>query len=206
MTGRRPDCTILVWISVWLTWPKQPSLCCDFNHMFHALKTSSCSVFSTHRHPASTGPAHPGSVRADSSYVATKALHSHKLRDRHIYVYIYNLANTTRYQVHTSYIHACGVCGFFSGAWRWGSWRFQVASLRLQWTFLCPLHIIFPSWASVAGRVGRPHSEAPCISYVCTFVRIHIQYVTRFEIILMHHSNRLWLGYQPILSRFLLWI
>ena len=173
--------------------------------MFHAFTTTRRSVFSTHRHPASTGPAHPVSVRADAScYVATKALHSHKLRDRQVYISIY-IANT-RYQVHMSYADAGGVCGLFSGAWRRDSWRFQVASLRLQWTFLCPLHTIFPSWASVAGRVGRPHSKAPCISYVCTFVRIQIQYVTRFEIILMDHSDRLWLGYQPILSRVLLWI
>ena len=57
----------LVGISVWLTWPKTaaPSISCHFNHMFHA---SYCCVCSTHRHPASTSsPAHPVSVRADSS-------------------------------------------------------------------------------------------------------------------------------------------
>ena len=41
----------------WCDWrdQKQPSLCCHFNHMFHALNiTRSCCVFSTHRHQAST--------------------------------------------------------------------------------------------------------------------------------------------------------
>ena len=33
---------------------KRPSLCCHFNHMFHAFKTTSCCVFSAHRHQAST--------------------------------------------------------------------------------------------------------------------------------------------------------
>ena len=40
--------------------------------------------------------------------LSTKALYCHKLRDKYIYV-----ANT-RYQVHTRYTHACGVCGLFS--------------------------------------------------------------------------------------------
>ena len=54
--------------------------------------------------------------------------------------------------------------GCFPGAWRRDSWNFQVASLHLltikHGYSLCPLHTIFASWASVAGGVCRPRSEA----------------------------------------------
>ena len=45
---------------------KQPSLYCHYNHMFHSCCCLLCFFvffFSTHRHSASTSPAHPVSVR-----------------------------------------------------------------------------------------------------------------------------------------------
>ena len=79
MTGRRLDYTIFS-VDIGVTDGrdlKQASLCSHFNHMFHA--AGACcvfrTVFSTHRHPASTNPAHPVSVPirhpSDNSSVVT---------------------------------------------------------------------------------------------------------------------------------------
>ena len=97
--------------------------------MFHA---GACRVFRTffftHRHPASTNPAHPVSVPIHPIDEKSSAVTS---SETDIYIYIAN----TRYQVHT-YTYGVYSCvwrlGCFPGAWRRGSWHFQVASLHLQ--------------------------------------------------------------------------
>ena len=75
--------------------------------MFHA--PACCvfkTVFSTHPHPASTidSPAHPVSVPSHPS--GKSSVVTSFETDTATYTYI---ANTTRYQVHTRYTHACGV-------------------------------------------------------------------------------------------------
>ena len=64
------------------------------------------TVFSTHRHPASTNPAHPVSVPirlpSDKSSAVTSL-------ESHIYI-----ANATRFQVHTRYTHMRMASGLFS--------------------------------------------------------------------------------------------
>ena len=81
-------------------------------------------------------PAHPVSVRVDSSFKRQRKLCIVTSFETDILSIC--IANT-RYQVYilyiqynTRYTHACGVCGLFSWAWRRGSWHFQVASLHLQ--------------------------------------------------------------------------
>ena len=70
VAGRRPNYTIFS-VDIGVTGvTSQPSLCCHFNHMFKAFKaninnSSYCCAFSIH--PASTSPAQPVSVHADSS-------------------------------------------------------------------------------------------------------------------------------------------
>ena len=75
--------------------------------MFHA---AACRVFSTNRHAASTGSAHPVSVpirhpiNSDKSSVVISfeaGIHEH------------HTVHITRYQVHTRYTHACGVSVVF---------------------------------------------------------------------------------------------
>ena len=135
--------------------------------MLHAFKsTDYCCVCSTHRHPANTSPAHSLSVRADSSSQRQKkALNSHMLRDRHRIC----IANT-RYQVHThvrAILMRVASVGCFPGAWRRGSWHFQVASLHLQSRMdLLFVRFILYYFSFLSKRSGRrmpPPSEAPCI-------------------------------------------
>ena len=73
--------------------------------MFHAFKRTSSCVFSTHRHEASTfnSPAHPVSVRADSSSSRQWTLNSHKLRDRHVYIH-------RKYKIPGAYIRGILIC------------------------------------------------------------------------------------------------
>ena len=93
------------------------------------------------------------------------ALYSHKLRDRHIYMlrsiyYIYISRIQDTRCVHTRYIHTSkymrvASVGCFSGAWRRGSWHFQVASLDLS---LFASHY-FSFLSKRSGRRSMPPAE-----------------------------------------------
>ena len=74
------------------------------------------------------------------------------------------------YKVHTRHAHASGGCGLFSWSMAAGLLAFSSCQFARSLSIksgpcLCPLHTIFPSWASVAGGVCRPRREAPCIYY-----------------------------------------
>ena len=88
----------------------------------------------------------------------TKALQSQDSRQTYIYIAKCNKIPGT------CAVYSCvWRLGCFPGAWRRGSWHFEVASLHLQSIMnRCPLHTIFPSYARVAGGVCRPRSETPC--------------------------------------------
>ena len=133
MTGCRLDYTIfrLDYRCDWRD-QKQPPLCRHFYRMFHAV---ACCVFktafSTHRHPAhlvSVPIRHPRGKRCVvTSFETDICLHRK-----------YNKIPGT-YMV-----YSCVCRPGCPGAWRRGSWHFQVASLHLQSIMdLCPLHIIF---------------------------------------------------------------
>ena len=102
---------------------------------------------STHRHAASTNPAHPVSVpiRHPSD--------SHKLRDRHIYI-----ANATRYQVHTRYILMRVGSGLFPWSVAAGLLAFSSRQcLHLQSIInLCPLSHYFSFLSKRSGRRTPP--------------------------------------------------
>ena len=118
--------------------------------MFHA---GACcvfkTVFPTHRHPASTSPAHPVSVPIRHPSDQSSAVTSF---EADIYIYI---ANATRCQVHTRYTHACGVRVAFLKHGGGALGRFDVASLHLQSIMdLRPLHVI-SLFSFLSKRSGR---------------------------------------------------
>ena len=90
----------------------------------------------------------------------------------------------TRY-IHTRYNHACGVCGLFS--WSLAAALLAFSSHQFTLTIkhgpsLCPLHTIFPSWASVAGGVCRPRSEAPCILVYGVYLETNTSCIWKYKI------------------------
>ena len=122
------------------------------------------NCFSTHRHAASTNPAHPVSVPIRHPSDKSSAVTSFETD-----IYLHRICN----KIPGTYaVYSCvWRLGCFPRAWRRGSWHFHVASLHLQSIMnLCPLHTFFPSEASVAGSLCRPRSEAPCI-YYCIYTR-----------------------------------
>ena len=99
--------------------------------------------------------------------IATKkAPYSHKLRGRHTeYTSIHIRKKDNRY-VHTYHVHGIlmlvASVGCFPGAWRRGSWHFQVASLHLQSStdllFVRLTLIFLPEqalWAAYAARGAK---------------------------------------------------
>ena len=108
-----------------------------------------------------------------------KALNSHKLRDRHVYA---SQIQDTR-QVHT-YIRGIlmrvASVGCFPGAWRWGSWHFQVASLHLQSSM--NLYLSASQYFSfLSKRSGRhtPPAERNALYTVC--ICICMSYICRTQ-------------------------
>ena len=169
VAGRRLDYTIYI-ISVGIggtDWRdlKQPSLCCHFNHMFHAQPSACCVFFA----PIDIQQA---LIIQDTQcscrfILATKALQS----SFEINIHIASQMQQDTYHIHTRYTHACGVCGLFSWSMAAGLlafWSRQFALIysvcyNQSWTFSLSAshHFSFLS-ASVAGGVCRPRSEAPC--------------------------------------------
>ena len=97
-----------------------------------------------------------------------KELCSHKLRDK-TYIYSEYSANAVRHEVHTLYIHTCGVWVVFleHGGGALGIFKSPVCTYNQSWTFARFTLFFLPPKASVAGGVCRPRSEAPSI-----FVRV----------------------------------
>ena len=158
--------------------------------MFHA---GACRVFRTffftHRHPSSTNPAHPVSVPIHPIDEKSSAVTS---SETDIYIYIAN----TRYQVHT-YTYGVYSCvwrlGCFPGAWRRGSWHFQVASLHLQSSmdlFLSASHY----FSFLSKRSGRrmPPVERSALYRLCIRTCFCVR-TSAFAI--LHDQGR----FQPIL-------
>ena len=116
------------------------------NSRLFAVTSTTCStlllavcvhiVFSTHRHPASTSPAHPVSVPirhpSDKSSVVTSS-------ETYIYIYILRILRRI-YIANIPGTYAVYSCvwrlGCFPGAWRRSSWHFQVAITTISWTFV----------------------------------------------------------------------
>ena len=141
MTGRRLDYpTFRVDIGVTdLTRNSRLFTVTSTTRMFHA---AACCVFSTHRHPASTSPAHPVSVpirhASDKSSVVTSFETG---------ICIHRKYNKIPSMIHTRYILMRVASGLFScEVWLRGSWHFQVGSFRIQSIMApFPLHTNFPS-------------------------------------------------------------
>ena len=115
--------------------------------MFHA---GACrvfwTVFSTHRHPANTNPAHPVSVPIHpsdkSSAVETDISFTSQMQQ------------DTRY-MHTYAVYSCvWRLGCFPRAWRRGSSHFHVASLHLQ-SSMKLLFVRFTLFSFLSKRSGR---------------------------------------------------
>ena len=144
MTGCRLDYTIFS-VDIGVTDCrnlKQPSLCCHFNHMFHA---AACfvfrTVFSTHRHPASTNPAHPVSVPIRHPSDKSSAITSFETD-----------ILTSQMQQDTGYILRGILMRVASGMFSWSMAAGLLAFSSRQFALtikhgpsLRPLHAIFPS-------------------------------------------------------------
>ena len=170
VTGRRLYYTIFS-VDIGVT-PKTAVSLCHFNQMFHA---GDCcvfkTVFSTHRHPASTvnSPAHPVSVPIRHPGDKSSAVTS--LETDTYYIYIPGIqvfiANATRYQVHTRYTHACGVWVVFleHGGGALGIFKPPVCTCNQSWTFVrftLFIDVSFPSKRS--GRL-MPPAERSALYY-----------------------------------------
>ena len=163
VAGRRQDYTVLVWISV--------TDVTENSRRLVAATSTTCSTLVTavFESPIDIQQAlvqHTQSVSVPIRRPSDKNSVSHKLRDRHI-VRIY-IVNTTTCQVHISYAvysRVWRLCVVFleHGGGALGIFKSPVCTYNQAWTFLYPLHTVFPSSASAAGGVGRPLSEAPCI-------------------------------------------
>ena len=99
--------------------------------------------------------------------LATKKLCSHKLRDRHIFTS--QMQQDTR---HIPYAVNSRVwrLGCFSGAWRRGSWHFQVASLHFLQSIMN--HFVrFTLFSFLSKRSGRrmPPAERSALYYIHTW-------------------------------------
>ena len=106
---------------------------------------------------------------------------------------------TSQKQQNTRYIRGIYSCVWrldsFPGVRLRGSWHFEVAGFHLtikNGPSLCPLNTIFPSWASVAGGVCRPRSEAPCIIYHTTpeYIISHFSHIV--EMAYISRCNTIW--------------
>ena len=88
--------------------------------------------------------------------------------------------------------------GCFPGAWRRGSWHFQVASLHLQSSMDLSLSAshYFPFLIKrIAGSVCRPRSEAPCTRYTtlmsCVVYQSALTAIYRRPVVMVYILNNL---------------
>ena len=132
------------------------------------------TVFSTHRHPASTNPAHPVQCPFRFVILATKALRSQASRQTCLHRK-YNKRPGT----YAGYSCVWRL-GCFAGAWRRGSWHFQVASLHLQLIMnLCPLHYF--SFLSKRSGWRMPPAERGALHICMNYIHAYIHTRTCLE-------------------------
>ena len=124
VTGRRLDYTTFS-LECRCDWrdEKQPSLCCHFNHMFHA---AACCVLKLLFLPIDIQHTQ---WQCRFVILETKALYSQAPRQTYIYI----ASTATRYQGHTRYTHASGVLVIFLEHGGGALGIFQVVSLHLQY-------------------------------------------------------------------------
>ena len=120
--------------------------------MFHA---GACCVFrtffSTHRHPASTSPAHPVSVPIRHPSDKSSAVTSFETD-----IYLHRKCNKN--QAHTRYTHACGVWVLFleHGGEALGIFKSPVCTYNQAWTFSLSASHYFSFLSKRSGRHMPP--------------------------------------------------
>ena len=150
------------------------------NRRLFAVPSTTCSTlykqllcsFAVFSHPIDIQQAlvqHTQSVSVPIRHpiIATKALYSHKLRDRHIIHRKYKIPGT---YIRGILMRVASV-GCFPGAWRQGSWHFQVASLDLQSSVALSLSALhyFPFLSKRSGWRTPPAERSALYIYAYMF-------------------------------------
>ena len=121
-----------------------------------------CSILFSHPSTSAHTPSVPIRHPSDKSSVVTSFETD---------IYAWQIHQDTRY-IHSYKLIMRAASGFFS--WSMATGLLTFSSRQFALTVMdCPLHfffLIFLPWASVAGGVCRPRSEAPCI--LCMYFEV----------------------------------
>ena len=163
-----------MWLTSWRD-QKQPSLCCHFNHTWSTPLLAVCLklffpsmdiqqallvLIVQHTQCPCRFVILPGTWYVLSRQ---KKLCSHQLQDRRIYTsQIHNKIPGTCIHKYMHGILMREASGLFSGAWRRGSWHFQVASFAL-----CPFQITLFFLPERAQRAAYASRGAKRLIYIC---------------------------------------
>ena len=123
------------------------------------------TVFSTHRHPASTNPAHPVSVPIRHPSDKSSAVTSFETD-----IYLHRKCNKIP-QVHTRYTHACGVWVVFleNGGGALGIFKSPVCTYNQAWTFSLSASHCFSFLSKRSGR-RMPTAERSASYFIKKFI------------------------------------